>query len=91
MSTMELKERIHEGLLRLIEQQSGSAQQWVAWCANAARLKSLLGQDDGTLRVPHIVWHYLDDADIRMRDWRYAEAQASGLRDAIAEWLKLPG
>ncbi len=33
--------------------------------------------------VPELVWHYLSDADIRLKDKRYAKVQ----REALAEWI----
>ncbi len=38
-----------------------------------------------SLPVPHFVWHYLSDADIRLKDAGYAESQYTRLDDIIAE------
>jgi hypothetical protein len=37
----------------------------------------------GEASVPHDVWHYLHDADIRIRDPNYAEAQLALLKSLI--------
>ncbi len=57
-----------------------------AWIRNASQARALMEQDDGTLMVPHVVWHYIDDADIRLKDRHYAEAQLQGLVDALEAW-----
>jgi len=46
------------------------------WYEQARRLKAthLRGGED-YLDVPHFLWHYLSDADIRMKDEVYAEMQ----------------
>lgn len=46
------------------------------WYEKATRLEAdhLKGGED-YLDVPHFLWHYLADADIRMKDEEYAEMQ----------------
>ena len=34
-------------------------------------------------KTPEIVWHYLSDADIRLKEVLYAQAQ----RESLAEWI----
>jgi len=36
--------------------------------------------------MPHAVWHFLADADIRFKDPAYAQMQLTGLRAALAKW-----
>jgi hypothetical protein len=36
--------------------------------------------------VPHEIWHFLHDPDIRFKDPAYAEAQLAVVRDALAHW-----
>jgi hypothetical protein len=36
-------------------------------------------------RIPHFVWHYLSDADIRFRDEGYRREQARELEAALKE------
>lgn len=46
----------------------------------AAGVKKLMMQDHGDLQIPYGLWHYLDDADIRTRDGRYAAFQLERVR-----------
>ncbi|MDX2014827.1 MAG: hypothetical protein SFW67_31815 [Myxococcaceae bacterium] len=48
----------------------------------AERLQRAYG---GEASVPHEVWHYLHDADIRVRDRPYAKAQLARVRSVVAE------
>jgi hypothetical protein len=36
--------------------------------------------------LPHVVWHFLSDADIRFKDERYREMQLRELDEAITAW-----
>lgn len=49
-------------------------------------IKDVLRSISYEIGVPHLIWHYLDDADIRIRDPRYAEAQVLAVRQSIDEW-----
>lgn len=35
-------------------------------------------------KIPEFIWHYLSDADIRMKDSRYLEIQDKGIKEIIA-------
>ena len=48
-----------------------------------AHISTLPALSDST---PHIVWHFLSDADIRFKDPRYAKAQLEGLAVALSQW-----
>lgn len=63
----------------LVEQMSG-------WYQRAELIKNVLRSSSYEIGVPHVIWHYLDDADIRVRDPRYAEAQVLAVRQSIDEW-----
>ena len=36
--------------------------------------------------LPHVVWHFLSDADIRFKDEQYREMQVRQLDEAITAW-----
>ena len=58
-----------------------------AWYKRASEFEAVLRADGGALSdsIPHFVWHYLADADIRARDLAYrADQQAAILEIIIA-------
>ncbi len=59
------------------------------WYEKAERLQEQLTQKGviGHL-LPHVVWHYLADADIRMRDEAYRSLQNEQMRRLIASLEK---
>jgi hypothetical protein len=38
--------------------------------------------------VPHIIWHFLSDADIRAKSPEYAVAQRGEVQDLVASWAQ---
>ena len=60
-------------LVAFVPSNKDELKQWYdrAWDLKAQHLKG--GED--YLDVPHFLWHYLSDADIRMKDDKYAEMQ----------------
>ncbi|MBA8682415.1 hypothetical protein [Stenotrophomonas tumulicola] len=57
------------------------------WYDRAKKVRSLMELDKGDLQVPHALWHYLDDADIRIKDQRYAEAQILQIKELLHTWV----
>ena len=58
-----------------------------AWYERARQFEAVLRSDSGALSdaIPHFVWHYLADADIRVRDLAYrADQQATILEIIVA-------
>ena len=52
----------------------------------ALRLQAQLKQSHELAeKVPHVVWHWLADADIRARDAEYGHRQTALLEQAVAE------
>jgi hypothetical protein len=69
--TMNDIQRLAEELTRLANFVPATKEELNQWYAQAQRLiDSRLLTD-----APHFVWHYLSDADIRMKDEVYAEMQ----------------
>jgi hypothetical protein len=55
-----------------------------AWKAAAEKIERSIGEEhEGG--VPQFVWHYLGDADIRMRNARYRADQERRLESVLAE------
>jgi len=55
-----------------------------AWKAAAEKLeKGIAEENEGA--VPQFVWHYLGDADIRLRNARYREDQTRRLERVLLE------
>jgi len=73
-------------LRALAESTPEDARQLPAWDERAREFEAVL-HSDGVLSdaIPHFVWHYLADADIRVRDLAYrADQQATILEIIIA-------
>ena len=45
----------------------------------------LLGPTGVSEYIPEFLWHYLADADIRMKDKQYADLQNRGIRELIQQ------
>lgn len=73
-------------LRMLLESEPTSAEQVSAWYRRAEALKCVLQSSASEMNVPHVIWHYLDDADIRFRDRVYAEEQILAVEKSIEEW-----
>lgn len=73
-------------LRMLLESEPASAEQVSAWYARAEALKRTLQSSVCGIDVPHLIWHYLDDADIRFRDGSYAQDQILAVEKIVEEW-----
>jgi hypothetical protein len=58
-----------------------------AWYGAAEVFEAHLDSASLVDELPHLVWHFLADADIRARDAKYREAQEAGVEAAIQRWL----
>jgi len=88
MSTEDRKRRISASIADLIEKEPTSKSEMIDWYDKAKKVKSLMELDRGDLQVPHALWHYLDDADIRLKDQRYAESQVLMVKEVLRTWIK---
>lgn len=86
MTQEEVKVRIKTGFRDLLQTEPSSISELDEWSARADSLKLLMRADLGDLKVPHSLWHYLDDADIRLKDDRYAEVQIAHIITVMDEW-----
>ena len=68
--------------LRTLEQfQPSSKSDLNKWYEIAEGIKRKLIEPAGLApQLPHFIWHYFSDADIRMKDLRYAKMQNAKVR-----------
>ena len=74
-------------LRELAESTPEDARDVPAWYERTREFEAVLRSDGGALSdaIPHFVWHYLADADIRVRDLAYrADQQATILEIIVA-------
>lgn len=86
MNDENTKNRILSSIFELIKMEPSSKIEMMTWYEKANKVKLLMELDKGDLQVPHSLWHYLDDADIRLKDQRYAEYQISQVIEALRNW-----
>lgn len=86
MSQEELKRRIKQGVWELIESEPNSLSELMSWSERAVSVKELMASDVGDIQIPHALWHYLDDADIRLKDDRYAVEQIKYIKTIMDQW-----
>lgn len=87
MNIEDKKRKICASISDLLEMEPTSKSEMMDWYDRAKKVKSLMELDNGSLQVPHAFWHYLDDADIRMKDQRYAEAQILQTKELLRTWV----
>ena len=86
MSAIDEKDLVLACLRRLLEFEPASVERVSGWCQRAELIKNVLRSSSYEIGVPRVIWHYLDDADIRIRDPRYAEAQVLAVRRCADDW-----
>lgn len=87
--SLNAKSQIFSAVSELLGVEPTTSDALVAWCQMAEGVKKLMMQDHGDLQIPHELWHYLDDADVRMRDSRYAAFQVERARLILSAWWQL--
>jgi len=71
-------------LRELAESTPEDARPLPAWYERAREFEAMLRSDAGALdAIPHFVWHYLADADIRARDDAYRTDQQATILEII--------
>ena len=72
-------------LRELAESTPEDVRQLPAWYERAREFESILRSDTGSLSdaIPHFVWHYLADADVRARDAGYRTDQQATILEII--------
>ena len=72
-------------LRELAESTPEDARELPAWYARARKFEGTLRSGRGVLSgaIPHFVWHYLADADIRARDLAYRANQQATILEII--------
>ena len=72
--------RLAEALKQLVEFDPVSKEELTRWCDMAQKI---IDDWEGPFAWPHFLWHYLSDADIRMKDAVYAEMQNERINELI--------
>ena len=77
--------RVGRALRGLAETTPEHRSELPAWYERAREFQALLRSESGALSdaIPHLVWHYLADADIRVRDLAYRSDQQATILDII--------
>jgi hypothetical protein len=71
-------------LRTLVDQPAADRVQLAAWYAAARRLQKWIAGDSALSdAVPHAVWHYLSDADIRLKSPSYHQEQTLQLMEIV--------
>jgi intein-encoded DNA endonuclease-like protein len=69
----------------LVDNEPKSRSEISEWYKKAEQTKDLIAVIERSVEVPHFLRHYLDDADIRIRDPRYRAAQIEGVLQFLKE------
>ena len=83
----DIQEAIRSEIHNLIEMEPSSGSQLADWYKSTTAARSLMELDNGELQVPHALWHYLADADIRLKDREYSEAQLAEVQAQLRAWV----
>jgi len=75
--------RLRSYLLGLMEIEPNSKDELSAWYRKSRDVKSFLEEGCGEIDIPHFLWHYLEDADIRLKDPRYGIVQVHQLKEFV--------
>ncbi|KRG73291.1 hypothetical protein ABB28_11660 [Stenotrophomonas chelatiphaga] len=87
MTDDEIRDANVHGIRALLLSEPECREAIAQWNSDAATIKRLMMLDRGAVGVPHELWHYLDDADIRVKDRDYANAQIEHVEDVIRQWM----
>lgn len=87
MTDDEIRGSIINGIRALLLSEPECREGMAQWNSDAATIKRLMMLDRGAVGVPHELWHYLDDVDIRLKDRKYAKAQIEHVEDVIRHWV----
>jgi len=80
-------EQLERELTLLVEFVPRTKDELHLWYEEAQCLKENFFEGPDSLSPPHFLWHYLSDADIRMKDEVYAEMQVRRV-NLLLEHLK---
>lgn len=78
--SLNVRSQIASAVSELLEMEPATSDALVEWCEMTAEVRNLMMRDHGDLLIPHELWHYLEDADIRSQDSRYAAFQLERVR-----------
>ncbi len=79
------KQRLGKRLRDLLETPVRDKAELEAWYQRARTLEAWLKSHEIGSDVPEILWHYLADADIRLKDIEYGRLQESQMLTLVTE------
>ncbi|MBX9402320.1 hypothetical protein K4L06_13480 [Lysobacter sp. BMK333-48F3] len=86
MNVQEIKRQLIAIVRELLDTEPASKAEMKDWYEKAREAKALMELDVGELDVPHALWHYLEDADIRLKDPEYSKVQIAHIEETIRDW-----
>jgi hypothetical protein len=76
-------------LRALAAQRIDTPESLAAWHEEARQLQLEFARSGLASHIPHIVGHYLNDVDIRVRDSAYGKRQEAQLQEALAQMERI--
>jgi hypothetical protein len=73
-------------LRKLVAQPAVSRAEVEAWCDQAEQFRAYVRERHPEVELPHVVYHYLSDADIRARDPEYRTDQDRRIANVISHF-----
>lgn len=81
-----LKVEIINGIRELLDSEPDTKEGMRMWSEGAEKVMRLMEMDYGSLGVPHELWHYIHDVDIRVKDGEYKRIQVELIKEVIDHW-----
>jgi hypothetical protein len=75
--------RLADELERLLASEPVKKEQLERWHNDAANVVAFIQTNESLKEVPHFLWHYFSDADIRLEGGEYATIQRERLQLVI--------
>lgn len=86
MKSEALKVEIISGIRELLNSEPATKDGIKSWSEGAEKVTRLMQMDHGNLGVPHEIWHYIHDVDIRVKDKEYRRIQVELMSVIIGRW-----
>lgn len=86
MKNEALKVEIINGIRELLDSEPNTKEGMQTWSEDAEKIMRLMEMDHGSLGLPHELWHYIHDVDIRVKDGEYRRIQVELIKEVIDHW-----
>lgn len=86
MNAETLKVEIISGIRELLNSEPATKEGIKTWSEGAEKVALLMQADHGNLGVPHELWHYIHDVDIRVKDEEYRRIQLELINGILDHW-----